>query len=85
MKHPPPWWSWDLEFSPHLLKRMLDREFSEVELRIMLEEARGYHVDHEPGRWAIETRHAGQPWTVIVEPAESEQLLVIITAYAISP
>jgi hypothetical protein len=33
----PEWWTWELELSPHLLRRMLDRGFSEVDLRIMME------------------------------------------------
>lgn len=37
----PSWWDWELEFSPHLLKRMIDRQFSEVDLRRMLEHATG--------------------------------------------
>jgi hypothetical protein len=77
----PTWWHWDLELSPHLLKRMLDRAFTEVELRVMLENASGYHQNHEPGRWAIETKHSGHPWEVIVEPIEPEQVLVVVTAY----
>jgi hypothetical protein len=35
------------------------------------------------GRWAIETRHAGLPWEVIVESALDAELLVVITAYAV--
>ena len=35
----PDWWDWELELTPHLLKRMIDREFSEVDLRIMLANA----------------------------------------------
>lgn len=27
----PVWWEWDLELTPHVLKRMLDREFTEVD------------------------------------------------------
>ena len=79
----PEWWNWDLEFSPHLLKRMVDRSFNEADLRLMLEEATGYHEDHEPGRWAIETTHAGRAWEVILEPVDDEQALVVITAYPV--
>jgi hypothetical protein len=32
----PVWWDWELELTPHGLKRMLDREFTEVDLRKML-------------------------------------------------
>ncbi len=39
MEHPrwPEWWDWELELSPHLLKRMADRGFSELDLRAMLD------------------------------------------------
>ena len=77
----PPWWDWELELSPHLLKRMVDRQFSETTLRRMLEEARSYHPDTEPGRWVIVARHAKGAWEVIVEPDEALRLLVVITAY----
>lgn len=45
----PEWWGWELEFSPHLLKRMIDRSFNEADLRLMLAEATGYHKNHEEG------------------------------------
>ena len=38
---PPEWWEWDLELSSHLLKRMVDRDFNEPDLRAMLETAAG--------------------------------------------
>ncbi len=38
-KHWPEWWDWELELSPHLLKRMEDRQFNEVDLRTMLHRA----------------------------------------------
>ena len=79
----PKWWEWELEFSPHLLKRMLDRGFSEVDLRVMMENATGLHEDDEPGRWVVETRHSSEPWQVIVEPDSDDGLLVVITAYPV--
>ena len=79
----PEWWSWELELSPHLLKRMMDRGFNEADLRLMLENATGYHENHEAGRWGIETKHEGKRWEVIVEPVPDEQVLVVITAYAV--
>jgi hypothetical protein len=63
---------------------MIDRDFSEVDLRRMLDEAGGFHPDTEPGRWAIQTRHDSKPWEVIVEPDESAKLLVVITAYSVT-
>jgi len=44
----PPWWEWELEFSPHLLKRMEDRRFNELELRRMFERASGLLRDVVP-------------------------------------
>lgn len=41
----PEWWNWELEFTPHLEKRMSDREFGEIDLRIMLENASDYTRD----------------------------------------
>jgi hypothetical protein len=79
----PEWWSWELEVSPHLLKRMLDRQFTEADLRLMLEDATGYHEDHEEGRWVVATKLAGRAWEVIVEPIEPEKVLLVVTAYPI--
>jgi hypothetical protein len=79
----PAWWNWELELTPHLFKRMLDRGFTEVDLRGMLERATGHHADICDGRFIVETRHAGKPWQVIVEPDEEDFLLVIVTAYPV--
>jgi len=83
MKQWPPWWVWELELSPHLLKRMGDRGFSEVDLRRMLEHAGDHAPDIMAGRFVIEARHGGQAWAVIVEPDEGRQLLVVVTAYPV--
>jgi hypothetical protein len=79
----PEWWDWEIELSPHLLKRMVDRRFTEVDLRRMLERAAGYREDIVEGRWAIETRHARRAWEVIVEPDSDRRLLVVVTAYPV--
>jgi hypothetical protein len=80
----PQWWHWELECSnPHLLKRMVDRCFTEVDLRGMLQRASAYRPDVQPGRWVIETTRAGQAWEVVVEPDVPAQLLVVVTAYAV--
>ena len=76
---------WDLELSAHLLKRMEDRAFNEVDLRRMLEHAAGHRADILEGRFVIGARHAGRHWEVIVEPDEMRQLLVVITAYPLDP
>ena len=75
------WWTWDLELSAHLLKRMEDRAFNEIDLRRMLEHATSHRADILEGRFVIDVRHTGRLWEVIVEPDETRQLLVVITAY----
>lgn len=81
----PDWWEWELELSPHLLKRMVDRHFNETDLRVMMTAATGYRADHEPGRWVVEALHQSRPWEVIVEPDPDDELLVVITAYSMDP
>ncbi len=77
----PDWWSWDLEFTSHLLKRMVDRGFNEVDLRIMLEVATGFYDNHEEGRFVVETTHNERRWAVIVEPSPVDEVLIVVTAY----
>ena len=77
----PPWWEWALELTPHLLKRMVDRRFTEVELREMLETALGYRADIVEGRYVVNSRHRRKRWEVIVEPDVVARRLVVITAY----
>lgn len=60
---------------------MADRDFDEVDLRTMLENASGLAPTIVPGRFTVETRHAGQPWEVMVEPDDDDELLVVIAAY----
>ena len=83
----PVWWAWELEISTHALKRMVDRDFNEVDLRRMLEDAAGWRVDvddHVDQRFVIETRHRGQSWEVIVEPILEERVLLVITAFSVT-
>ena len=81
--HWPAWWEWELELTPHLEERMIDRDFNEVDLRTMLEKATGYRKNVVAGRWAIETKHRRRHWEVIVEPDTDAQLLIVVTAYPI--
>jgi hypothetical protein len=62
---------------------MVDRRFTEVELRSMLDRALGFRPDVVDGRWVVETRHARRRWEVIVEPDSEAELLVVVTAYAV--
>ena len=62
---------------------MIDRGFTEVDLRRMLVDATGHRPDLEPGRWVIESSHERDRWDIIVEPDSGLELLVVITAYPI--
>jgi hypothetical protein len=79
----PDWWSWEVELTAHLLKRMEERAFSELDLRGMLEYAVGHRADVLAGRVVVDARHAGRAWEVIVEPDDVRRLLVVITAYPV--
>ncbi len=77
----PEWWEWELAFTGHVELRMEQRGITEVELRSMLQRARGYRPSVVEGRFMIETTQEGRPWVVIVEPDNDERRLVIVTAY----
>ena len=62
---------------------MIDRAFTEADLRAMLEDATGYRADVEPGRWVVETRHERALWEVVVEPIERELVLLVVTSYPV--
>jgi hypothetical protein len=62
---------------------MVDRRFTEVGLRSMLQDARRHRRDIVDGRWVIETRHAGRSWELIVEPDPERESPVVVTAYAV--
>lgn len=76
----PDWWDWELELTPHLLKRMADRRFNEVELRTMLAEASDY-AKQPDGRSIVFTQREGRNWEVVVEPDSRDRVLLVITAY----
>ena len=77
----PTWWHWELELSPHLLMRMVDRKFTEVDVRRMLHLASRLRRDIEPGRWLVITRHRKARWEIILEPDAEAQIVVGVTAY----
>jgi hypothetical protein len=80
----PPWWDWELRLTSHLEKRMLTRQFTEIELRRMMERATGFRRDQKEGRWVIETRFRRADWEVIVEPIDDETILEVVTAYEVT-
>lgn len=77
----PEWWSWEIELSPHVLKRMVDRGFNEIALRQMLEDAADIAPDPHSGRWIIRSVWERRRWVVIVEPSAVDRVVVVITAY----
>lgn len=79
----PDWWSWELELSAHLLKRMIDRQFNEADLRQMLQDASALTRNHEPGRWVIVTKHQSRSWEINVEPLPADGILLVVTAYPV--
>jgi len=79
----PDWWEWELELSPHVLKRMEDREFNEVDLRTMLGRATSFQRDIVDGRWMIFAQRRRHPWEIIVEPDSDARQLVVVTAYPV--
>ncbi len=79
----PTWWRWELELSPHLLDRMEDRGFTEVELRAMLVRARRLKRDLAPGRWRVLTSLRQRRWEIVVQPDPDVRRLVVITAYPV--
>jgi hypothetical protein len=79
----PEWWDWELEFSAHVEMRMVDRDFTEIDSRVMYDRAKNYRRDYVPGRWVVETKHRRQKWEIVVEPDFDEKKVVIITAYKV--
>jgi len=79
----PEWWNWEIEITPHIEKRMISRNFSEIELREMLINAKEFEKDIEDSRYKITSKLRTKKWEIIVEPDYFEKLLVIITAYCI--
>lgn len=76
----PEWWDWELELTPHLAKRMADRQFNEVDLRSMLADASGLATEPDE-RFLIFTRRGQENWEIVVEPDPVDQVLLVITAY----
>ncbi len=79
----PDWWSWELELTPHLLKHMVDRQFNELDPRVMRDNAFNFLDNDEEGRFLIETRQDGRRWNVIVEPSSADEVLIVVTAYPV--
>jgi hypothetical protein len=62
---------------------MVDRGFTELELRLMMNRAGSLRRDVVPGRWVAVTRHRKRRWEVVIEPDDDAQRIVVITAYPV--
>jgi hypothetical protein len=63
---------------------MAERDFNEVDLRQMLQNASRYFPDVEEGRWMIRSKHRQRLWKIIVEPDFEREVLVVVTAFPAS-
>ncbi|HUT56744.1 MAG TPA: DUF4258 domain-containing protein [Phycisphaerae bacterium] len=79
----PDWIDWELELSPHVLRRMAQRRFGETDLRGMLTRPAACAEDVEQGRWILSANWEGESWEVVVEPDPAIQRLVVVTAYRV--
>jgi Domain of unknown function (DUF4258) len=79
----PAWWRYDIVISPHVIERMQERGFSEIDLRTMLDDAVGHRPSVMPGRFLIEALRGAERWEIVVEPDELERLLTVVTAYRV--
>jgi hypothetical protein len=63
------------------MERMQERNFTEIDLRTMLDDAMTYRPSLVPGRFVIEAVRGVEKWEIIVEPDEYEAVLIAVTAY----
>jgi hypothetical protein len=64
------------------LERMIDRDFSELDIRRMFRTAITVRAGVWP-RWEIRTWFAGVRWKLIVEPDPQRYVLILVTAYPV--
>jgi len=80
MPQRPEWLDWELELTGHIVARTVDRGSTEVELRAMIDDQRGWCKSHEPGRWILAAMLDGRRWEILVEPDFDDRVLVAVTA-----
>lgn len=68
-------------FSNHALKRMVQRDFNEIDVRMMLVVAERVRWGSQPDRWIVSTLHRGDAWEVVIDRDEAAQCLIVVTAY----
>lgn len=63
MSEAPDWWTWEIELTSHVFKRMVDRGFNEIELGTMLGDATQW-IEQSHGTWIVSCRLGGAAWEV---------------------
>ena len=81
MRRLPEWWSWEFALSPHVLRRMEERGFTETDLRRMLNGVRSVRSDARAGRYRAHGRHRNHAWTIVLEPDPEARVVVVITTF----
>jgi hypothetical protein len=84
MRRRPAWLEWDIALSVHLLERMEDRGFSELDLRAMFLRVTSIRRDAAPERWVLCTHFGTRRWENVVQPEAQDELLWVVTAYPTS-
>lgn len=62
---------------------MIDRRFTEIDLRTMMEDSRSVLPDESHGRFVVESVHERRIWHIILEPDVVARPLVVVTAYPV--
>ena len=62
---------------------MVDRGFSEADLREMRESAPRVRPGARPTRWVADFHWRGEYWEVVLEPDPSSTDTVVVTAYRV--
>lgn len=63
---------------------MEERDFTEIDVRMMLSRTDLLELGTREGRWNAETRHFGGKWRVVLEPDFETRRLTVITAFAVT-
>lgn len=84
MRRRPEWWVWEFELSPHVLRRMEERGFTEVDLRRMLNGVRSVRPDASAGRHRAHAHYLNRAWTIVLEPDPEARVVVVITAFHVT-
>ena len=60
---------------------MEERDFTELEVRRMLDAASSMRPTRAPGRFVVSSRRRGTPWFVVLEPDFADRLVYVVTAF----